>query len=67
MGAFLPKPITTTKKEEGAGNELTWNVCSMQGWRVDMEDAHIAKVSLIVVLARPRTSGLNRELLAVFI
>jgi len=42
----LPKPITTTKKEEGAGNELTWNVCSMQGWRVDMEDAHIAKAGI---------------------
>ena len=50
MGAFLPKPITTTKKEEGAGNQLTWNVCSMQGWRVDMEDAHIAKVSLLMLM-----------------
>lgn len=46
MGAFLPRPITTTKKDVGEGNGLHWTVCSMQGWRVDMEDAHINKVEM---------------------
>lgn len=46
MGAFLPRPITTTKKETGEGNGLSWTVCSMQGWRVDMEDAHIHKSAM---------------------
>jgi len=46
MGAFLPRPITTTKTEKDAANGLKWMVCSMQGWRVDMEDAHISVGSL---------------------
>lgn len=46
MGAFLPKPITTTKGEKGEGNGIKWSVCSMQGWRVDMEDAHINKTGV---------------------
>jgi len=46
MGAFLPKPITTKVNDKGSDNQLTWNCCSMQGWRVEMEDAHITKASV---------------------
>jgi len=46
MGGHLPKPITTKEHQSGQGNGLTWNCCSMQGWRMDMEDAHITKAVL---------------------
>jgi len=44
MGAFLPKPLTYIQSEEGAKNGLKWTMGAMQGWRVDMEDAHICTV-----------------------
>jgi len=42
----LPKPITTKEQTSGQGNGLTWHCCAMQGWRMDMEDAHITKAVL---------------------
>ncbi|XP_078492667.1 protein phosphatase 1A-like [Ciona intestinalis] len=46
MGAFLDKPKIEKQTERGHGNELEYAVSSMQGWRVDMEDSHTAKLSL---------------------
>jgi len=46
MGAFLDKPKTDKKTESGTGNGLRYGLSSMQGWRVEMEDAHCAKASL---------------------
>lgn len=46
MGAFLTRPITVKENDKGASNDLSWTCCSMQGWRVEMEDAHITKDSL---------------------
>ncbi|KAL3286156.1 hypothetical protein HHI36_000668 [Cryptolaemus montrouzieri] len=46
MGAFLDKPMTDKLLESGEGNGLKYGVASMQGWRVDMEDAHMAKTQL---------------------
>jgi len=46
MGAFLDKPKVEKQNEEGKGNELEYAVSSMQGWRVDMEDSHTAKLNL---------------------
>lgn len=43
MGAFLDKPNTEKYNEHGSGNGLRYGVASMQGWRVEMEDAHYAK------------------------
>ncbi|ENN78131.1 protein phosphatase 1A isoform X2 [Dendroctonus ponderosae] len=43
MGAFLEKPNTDKFQEVGEGNGLRYAVASMQGWRVEMEDAHSAK------------------------
>lgn len=43
MGAFLDKPKTEKETEIGESNGLRYGVASMQGWRVDMEDAHTAK------------------------
>ena len=42
MGAFLDSPITDKNSELGENEICSWGLCSMQGWRTDMEDAHIA-------------------------
>lgn len=41
---MLPSPKTEKELEEGVGNngELAFGVASMQGWRLRMEDAHLA-------------------------
>ncbi|GAV00235.1 hypothetical protein RvY_11117 [Ramazzottius varieornatus] len=46
MGAFLDKPKTDKHCESGSGNGLRYAICSMQGWRIDMEDAHTALTAL---------------------
>ncbi|XP_057213889.1 protein phosphatase 1bb isoform X4 [Triplophysa rosa] len=46
MGAFLDKPKTEKHNSHGAGNGLRFGLSSMQGWRVEMEDAHTAVVGL---------------------
>lgn len=46
MGACLDKPETQKCNESGEGNGLRFGVASMQGWRVDMEDAHHALINI---------------------
>lgn len=46
MGAFLDKPKTDKHTETGSGNGLQFALSSMQGWRVEMEDAHCAMIGL---------------------
>lgn len=46
MGAFLDKPKTEKEVSKGAGNGLVFGLSSMQGWRIEMEDAHCAVVGL---------------------
>ncbi|ESO00112.1 hypothetical protein HELRODRAFT_185799 [Helobdella robusta] len=46
MGAFLDKPKTEKHVQSGSGNGLSYAVSSMQGWRVEMEDAHSAIIGL---------------------
>ena len=46
MGAFLDKPKTDKHNECGEGNGLRYGLSSMQGWRVEMEDAHCATIGL---------------------
>lgn len=46
MGAFLDKPKTEKEVSKGSGNGLLYGVSSMQGWRIEMEDAHCAVVGL---------------------
>jgi len=43
MGAYLDTPLTDKNPETGFNNMCKWGVCSMQGWRVGMEDSHIAE------------------------
>lgn len=48
MGAFLDKPRTEKYNESGsaAHGTLRYGLASMQGWRVEMEDSHVARTSL---------------------
>lgn len=46
MGAFLDKPVTTKSCESHIANGIRVHACSMQGWRVSMEDAHLIQISL---------------------
>lgn len=46
MGAFLDKPKTEKEVSKGSGNGLKYGLSSMQGWRVEMEDAHCAVLGL---------------------
>ncbi|KAG9510829.1 Adenylyl cyclase-associated protein 1 [Fragariocoptes setiger] len=46
MGAFLDKPRTEKSSEQGGGLGLRYGVCSMQGWRTEMEDAHSSRIGL---------------------
>ncbi|XP_030234876.1 protein phosphatase 1B isoform X4 [Gadus morhua] len=46
MGAFLDKPKTEKHNAHGEGNGLRYGLSSMQGWRVEMEDAHNAMPGL---------------------
>lgn len=46
MGAFLDKPKTEKHNCCGVGNGLSYGLSSMQGWRVDMEDAHTVVLGL---------------------
>lgn len=46
MGAFLDKPKMEKYNSCGEGNNLRYGLSSMQGWRVEMEDAHTAVIGL---------------------
>ena len=46
MGVFLDKPKKEKELESGEGNGLRYAMCSMQGWRVEMEDAHAIQIDL---------------------
>ncbi|KAM6961140.1 protein phosphatase 1A isoform 2-T3 [Aplochiton taeniatus] len=46
MGAFLDKPKMEKHNAHGEGNNLSYGLSSMQGWRVEMEDAHTSVIGL---------------------
>lgn len=46
MGAFLDKPKTEKTNDTGVGRDYRYVVASMQGWRIDMEDAHHVQISI---------------------
>ena len=46
MGAFLDKPKTEKFTDEGSGNGIRYGVSAMQGWRMEMEDAHVCKTTM---------------------
>jgi len=46
MGAFLDKPKTEKYNESKVGGGLRYGLSSMQGWRIEMEDAHSAVIGI---------------------
>ncbi|XP_055336337.1 protein phosphatase 1B-like [Paramacrobiotus metropolitanus] len=46
MGAFMDKPKTDKAIETGCGNHIRYAIGSMQGWRAEMEDTHVARIGL---------------------
>lgn len=42
----MDKPKTEKYTEKSTGNGLAYALCSMQGWRIEMEDAHSAVLGL---------------------
>lgn len=42
MGSYLSEPVTTKESDAGESQALEWGACAMQGWRTEMEDAHVA-------------------------
>lgn len=46
MDAFSDSPNTEKYNEHGEGNNLQYGISSMQGWRMEMEDAHSVKTCL---------------------
>ncbi|KAK3242892.1 hypothetical protein CYMTET_47435 [Cymbomonas tetramitiformis] len=43
MGAYLSQPVTDKESDEGESANLKYGVAAMQGWRCEMEDAHLAQ------------------------
>lgn len=41
MGAYLERPVTDKESSDGTSRSYSYGSSSMQGWRVNMEDAHI--------------------------
>lgn len=63
MGAslvYLDKPNKDIKFEEGDNDFLKFAAAGMQGWRINMEDSHIAKVDF------GKDLGKNHALFGVF-
>uniref|UniRef100_A0A8C5L0I8 protein-serine/threonine phosphatase n=1 Tax=Jaculus jaculus TaxID=51337 RepID=A0A8C5L0I8_JACJA len=46
MGSFLDKPKVEKHNAQGQGNGMQYGLSSMQGWRVEMEDAHTSVIGL---------------------
>lgn len=40
MGQILSQPVTEKSSESGSTKNLAYGLSSMQGWRINMEDAH---------------------------
>ena len=60
MGAFLDKAKTEKTNESGQGNDLHFGLAAMQGWRIEMEDAHCSVIGL------PKSGFANWSFFAVF-
>lgn len=46
MGSLLSQPETTKSSDQGEGLGLRYGLSSMQGWRLEMEDAHAVQLGL---------------------
>ena len=66
MGNLLGSPVTEKETETGITPDgLAFAVSSMQGWRVHMEDAHVAETSLSAIQGETSLPLPNHALFAV--
>eukprot|EP00965_Chrysotila_dentata_P124966 4130763-Pleurochrysis_carterae.AAC.1 len=42
MGVYLSSPVTEKETSSGDAHGYSWAASSMQGWRRNQEDAHLA-------------------------
>jgi len=42
----MTKPVTEKNATDGKNDRVLFGACSMQGWRITNEDAHIHHLSL---------------------
>jgi len=52
MGQLLSEPVLEKETNYGGNEKVIYAISSMQGWRVSMEDSHIAILSLIEELEK---------------
>ena len=55
MGAHLSAPITAKESSDGGNAFVRWGASDMQGWRRQMEDAHVTETDVACALL-PRRS-----------
>ena len=46
MGPYLSQPNTEKDSESGSNDRMLYSATSMQGWRNQQEDAHVAELKL---------------------
>jgi len=46
MGSYLSEPVKTKDSESNNNDKMWYSATSMQGWRKEQEDAHIASLKL---------------------
>lgn len=46
MGQILSNPVIDKEHHQGNDNFTAFGLCSMQGWRMSMEDAHIVELNI---------------------
>mmetsp|Transcript_2163 Transcript_2163/g.2127 ORF Transcript_2163/g.2127 Transcript_2163/m.2127 type:complete len:426 (+) Transcript_2163:18-1295(+) len=65
MGVYLSTPNTEINSEEGEGYDIKYAVGEIQGWRKNMEDAHISTTNL-APLDHSELDGDNVSVFGVF-
>ncbi|KKA31232.1 hypothetical protein TD95_002726 [Thielaviopsis punctulata] len=60
MGQTLSEPVVEKTSEKGEDSKLLYGVSAMQGWRISMEDAHLAVLDLLA--ATKETSTVNDQM-----
>lgn len=46
MGAYLSSPVVEKETDDGENELYRYGAAAMQGWRVDMEDAHLTRLDV---------------------
>lgn len=44
MGIYRSTPLLDKNTDKGKNESIQYGACGMQGWRVSMEDSHIADI-----------------------